>query len=291
MYRIDSTRLDEKQIIEYISSYYDFAYDAFTLIRDDMYQNDWMNCKLDIAVDYVKKENCLVYGQYYSGKVILYLYSIMKKNPINIVPTMIIGVLTHELKHAGQILLPRSSFSSDQEYINAIERSTDWETLQYLTQRRNFLEEYLCVSIDLRMFKNHDLSYPVMPTNVYKPTTPLIYWMDLIGSMFSLYDLPEILSNKKWFDEADNLIIQFENIGEENNMFFSGGQYIKQDGVFTYPGPDTLRLIFNIRASNSSRIAIAGGYDKDNCSILRFRYEILKFIPLLKFSEEEAESV
>lgn len=290
MYRYNDIALSiytEQEILQNIGRYYDFAMDAYSLIFSDLYDDiDWANFKLTISHEYKLKSNSFaIYGNYMAGSITLYLYSILKCVPIRYIYTIIVSVLVHELKHAGQERVNRDIFESDQAFINAVERPVEWETLKYLTEKREYLEDMLGVCIDIPSFKNYYMNYPVYDTSLYTQSTPEGYWISLIrvisgkeGVMSRVYD--DIV-------REPTVILQLKYKGnKENRLFYSYAQYVKIDGLITYPDNELITLINNIATVERYRYSFKGfKLEDDSAFLLRLTYGILENSPLIKYDK------
>lgn len=279
---------NEKEILQCISDYYDFSVDAYNILLMDLYGNaEWANFVLKISPEFnLDRSSCAIFGCYDIGTITIYLYSILKSVPKRCVCTMIISTIVHELKHAGQRWASINDFKSEQDFINTVERPVEWETLQYLVEKREYLEDKLGINIDLMSIKRNHLKYPVYRTTSYEAMNPENYWPSLLSKLY-YKDSDTLLKIQDAIVHEQNIIIQLiYDEEEENRTFYSYAQYIKYDGLIIYPYREMIELLNAISNVDKHSYTIRAAMAEDGKTFLiRSKYRIIYNSPLIKYDE------
>lgn len=279
---------NEKEILQCIGDYYDFSMDAYNILLMDLYGNaEWANFVLEISPEFnLDSDSCAIFGCYGIGTITIYLYTILKSIPTRYVCTMIISTMVHELKHAGQRWASINDFESEQDFINTVERPVEWETLQYLVEKREYLEDRLGINIDLVSIKRNHLKYPVYSMASYEAINPENYWPLLLGKLY-YGDSDTLLKIQDAIIHEQTIAIQLIYDEEkENRTFYSYSQYIKYDGLIVYPDREIIKLLNAISNVDKYGYTIRAAMAEDGKTFLiRSKYRITYNSPLIKYDE------
>lgn len=290
MQKILNTKLSEKDLIEQAGYYYDFTAQCFDLIFTDMYMNvAHINAILEIRADACDQDenDYVTFGQCYPGIVRVYLFSIMRVVPSRFIKDIIVGTIAHELKHINQINYSNKEISGmDINRDKLIERSVEWETNNYITEKKEFIETSLNIKINQDIIRAYQVKSGVLPTNLYMQTTLDRFWFDIIKYLvYPNEKIPNDIINTNILNLHENIGIQFINTDGVNNQFYSCMQYIKDKGNPMYPTDDVLKLVENIVSATDIMIVYKYGFsttDK-NLFLLQFEYTINCNSPIIKY--------
>lgn len=283
------SKLKGDEIIRAADYYYDFTNNAFNVIFNDMYANHpIVNCILEITA--INTDG--VYGECTKGIVIIHLFEILRMVPRRAIYTFIISVVAHELMHLNQYMPVKHNFTKE-EVLKFIEKPNDWETIQYLTEKREYLEDTLGVNFNMLAYKLIDLSYAIYETDVYRQMTEKEYWIYLICRLYvdkdSVKDFEAHLS--KSIDDYPSVnIFVFTDV--ENDKYYSFRHPIKINNKYIMPDDELLTLIYNINKLSSCRFSceVITKNFKDDGSYesldVKFKYTEVLNKPLIKYDNK-----
>lgn len=284
--------LNEKEILTLADHYYDFATNTFNFLYNDMYGS--FDNNINAVLEITSRDTNGVFGSCISGHISLHLYEILRVVPRNAIYTIIISVLAHELKHLNQNIPVNHNFNK-KDTIKYIENPNDWETLQYLNEKREYIENSLGVNFNMLAYNHMDLSHALYKTDMYKPLTDKEYWVRLLCRLtFKRKDIKDI--DKLFNDHLDGY--QFINLtiisDVQTDRYYTFNHSIKINGNYTVPRDTLLNLIDNIntinRATFSLRVtpsvALEVGGLKNLVLDIVFKYSDIVCRPLIRYDDK-----
>lgn len=167
--------LDNEEIVQQCSYYYDLAYEIFEFLKPKI-------CISPInPILYINPSEEDLYGTYGHGCVELYLITLFKKLSIDDIACAIFEILVHELIHSTQII-DYKLYLIDKNYAYQIEDATmqqektffseNWTLIYNTFPNIQFTKSYM----DSTLTPNSTFKIPL-----YKKVTGYYYWMDLIS--------------------------------------------------------------------------------------------------------------
>lgn len=272
--------LDNEEIVQQCSYYYDLAYEIFEFLKP-------MICIPPIdPILYISPDDCYLYGEYSEGWVQLYLITILKTQPTPVIECCILEVLMHELFHSTQVI-DYNVYAVNRVYRNQLEDEVKQQENRFIIDNQNlikatFTNMWLTPSYLQDVFITKSLLiYPL-----YKRISIEGYWAKLISRL----EVDNV--NGVYLDICDALCsahsVKICFIGtDEGSLPIT--QFIKLRGAHVPPTNDVLNFIYNMMP----HIYFEGGlesnsYDNDKYYIIVFRYRITEMdMALIKYSEED----
>ena len=252
--------IDRNKLLAIVSYFYDFSYEAFDYLLEDMYgDKEYVHAILDIRPTYVILENehtpdkSILLGETYGSLIVLYLENIINNHLFliadmpeydwdDLLKTAIVAVLVHEFFHLNQNLVDtktyeslinkESYFKNEDEYYIALEEPVVHKTYKYLTKNKNKISKALD-------FKYCDIIKKSISDSPYIESSKDMYWVNTLQYFTGCNPkINNIVYNE--IQSHDNIIINVHIMdGPMSNVSY----YLKKDGQILNPSEDLLKLL------------------------------------------------
>lgn len=193
-------KFDYQEMITKSGYYYDYTYKVYSLVRDKILDNEnkpYIDPDLYISPEEkINEDGSWIGGEASNGYITIYLYSILKIIPIDLLEIELLRVVIHELFHTMQ-LTDYDLYNNNDKYRNNDEYAVEQKTFFFMIDNKEWLESSLNITIDNNSLGLLNNPF-IVPATYIDIKSPIAFWRNYLLISFGSTVVDEFIKGKDY---------------------------------------------------------------------------------------------